>query len=167
MIDFSLSEYRIIEPLASRCAKFRFKPLSEDIMSSRILHISSEEGLTLDSEVCKLVVVFSCYLIVLLSFCLLICLTNWPGYFCIELNLSRGSSPCYHIPAGVLSLHWDLLLILFIYLFLIQIIYSSILFFLLFVIILKMRKGVWWCWLHWITGQHFTSFFLCFFIFFF
>ncbi|KAG6515991.1 hypothetical protein ZIOFF_026437 [Zingiber officinale] len=41
---------RIIEPLASRCAKFRFKPLSEDIMSSRILHISSEEGLTLDSE---------------------------------------------------------------------------------------------------------------------
>lgn len=41
---------RIIEPLASRCAKFRFKPLPEDIMSTRILHISSEEGLTLDSE---------------------------------------------------------------------------------------------------------------------
>ncbi|CAL9173749.1 unnamed protein product [Musa hybrid cultivar] len=41
---------RIIEPLASRCAKFRFKPLSEGIMSSRILHICSEEGLTLDSE---------------------------------------------------------------------------------------------------------------------
>lgn len=42
---------RIIEPLASRCAKFRFKPLSEDIMSSRILHISKEEGLNLDAEV--------------------------------------------------------------------------------------------------------------------
>lgn len=41
---------RIIEPLASRCAKFRFKPLSEDIMSSRILHISKEEGLNLDAE---------------------------------------------------------------------------------------------------------------------
>ncbi|KAE8100688.1 hypothetical protein FH972_018559 [Carpinus fangiana] len=41
---------RIIEPLASRCAKFRFKPLSEDIMSSRILHISKEEGLNLDVE---------------------------------------------------------------------------------------------------------------------
>lgn len=41
---------RIIEPLASRCAKFRFKPLSEEIMSSRILHICKEEGLTLDSE---------------------------------------------------------------------------------------------------------------------
>lgn len=112
MIDFSLSKHRIIEPLASRCAKFRFKPLPEDIMSSRILHISSEEGLTLDSEVCKLVLVFS--LLPNCSsgrFCLLICLTNWPGYFCIELNLSRGSSPCYHIPAGVLSLHWDLLLI--------------------------------------------------------
>ncbi|XVF64506.1 hypothetical protein PTKIN_Ptkin09bG0175000 [Pterospermum kingtungense] len=41
---------RIIEPLASRCAKFRFKPLSEEIMSSRILHICDQEGLTLDSE---------------------------------------------------------------------------------------------------------------------
>lgn len=43
--------HRIIEPLASRCAKFRFKPLSEDIMSSRILHICKEEGLNLDLEV--------------------------------------------------------------------------------------------------------------------
>lgn len=41
---------RIIEPLASRCAKFRFKPLSEDVMSNRILHICSEEGLTLDAH---------------------------------------------------------------------------------------------------------------------
>ncbi|KAF9599833.1 hypothetical protein IFM89_001779 [Coptis chinensis] len=41
---------RIIEPLASRCAKFRFKPLSEDIMTSRILHICKEEGLNLDPE---------------------------------------------------------------------------------------------------------------------
>ncbi|XP_010269005.1 PREDICTED: replication factor C subunit 2 isoform X1 [Nelumbo nucifera] len=41
---------RIIEPLASRCAKFRFKPLSEDVMSSRIVHICREEGLNLDSE---------------------------------------------------------------------------------------------------------------------
>ncbi|KAL3363717.1 hypothetical protein AABB24_012778 [Solanum stoloniferum] len=41
---------RIIEPLASRCAKFRFKPLPEEIMGSRILHICKEEGLNLDSE---------------------------------------------------------------------------------------------------------------------
>ncbi|KAL2497185.1 Replication factor C subunit 4 [Abeliophyllum distichum] len=41
---------RIIEPLASRCAKFRFKPLTEEIMSSRILYICKEEGLHLDSE---------------------------------------------------------------------------------------------------------------------
>uniref|UniRef100_A0A6N2LW72 AAA+ ATPase domain-containing protein n=1 Tax=Salix viminalis TaxID=40686 RepID=A0A6N2LW72_SALVM len=33
---------RIIEPLASRCAKFRFKPLPEEIMSN--------QGLTLDTE---------------------------------------------------------------------------------------------------------------------
>lgn len=47
-----LSLCRIIEPLASRCAKFRFKPLSEEIMSSRITYISNEEGLNLDAEVC-------------------------------------------------------------------------------------------------------------------
>ncbi|KAG0461191.1 hypothetical protein HPP92_021488 [Vanilla planifolia] len=41
---------RIIEPLASRCAKFRFKPLSAEVMSSRILHICNEEGLNLDQE---------------------------------------------------------------------------------------------------------------------
>ncbi|GAB2211642.1 hypothetical protein Drorol1_Dr00024966 [Drosera rotundifolia] len=41
---------RIIEPLASRCAKFRFKPLSEEVMSGRILHICKEEGLTLDTK---------------------------------------------------------------------------------------------------------------------
>ncbi|KAG6390418.1 hypothetical protein SASPL_148152 [Salvia splendens] len=40
----------IIEPLASRCAKFRFKPLAEEIMTSRILYICNEEGLNLDSE---------------------------------------------------------------------------------------------------------------------
>lgn len=43
--------YRIIEPLASRCAKFRFKPLPAEIMSNRITHICNEEGLNLDSEV--------------------------------------------------------------------------------------------------------------------
>nr|GFA47118.1 replication factor C subunit 2 [Tanacetum cinerariifolium] len=40
----------IIEPFASRCVKFRFKPLSEDIMSTRILHICNEEGLNLGLE---------------------------------------------------------------------------------------------------------------------
>lgn len=41
---------RIIEPLASRCAKFRFKPLLDEVLSSRIEHICQEEGLLLDSE---------------------------------------------------------------------------------------------------------------------
>jgi len=41
---------RIIEPLASRCAKFRFKPLLEDVMTNRIQYICQEEGLTLPAE---------------------------------------------------------------------------------------------------------------------
>ncbi|CAN1234456.1 Replication factor C subunit 2 [Linum perenne] len=49
-ITIGFKTCRIIEPLASRCAKFRFKPLSEEIMSSRILHICKEEGLFLDDE---------------------------------------------------------------------------------------------------------------------
>eukprot|EP00873_Tetraselmis_striata_P019827 jgi/Tetstr1/440091/TSEL_028449.t1 len=38
---------RIIEPLASRCAKFRFKPFQQAVMSERILRICGEEGVTL------------------------------------------------------------------------------------------------------------------------
>ncbi|KAJ4838349.1 replication factor C subunit 4 [Turnera subulata] len=41
---------RIIEPLASRCAKFRFKPLSEEVMCSRVMHICNKEGLNVDAE---------------------------------------------------------------------------------------------------------------------
>ncbi|XP_024515474.1 replication factor C subunit 2 isoform X1 [Selaginella moellendorffii] len=41
---------RIIEPLASRCAKFRFKSLNQDVMHGRILHICSEEGVQMGSE---------------------------------------------------------------------------------------------------------------------
>lgn len=35
---------RIIEPLASRCAKFRFKPLHGQVMDARIHHICSSES---------------------------------------------------------------------------------------------------------------------------
>ncbi|WRX30186.1 ATPase [Theobroma cacao] len=49
-ILFHIRLLQDVEPLASRCAKFRFKPLSKEIMSSRVLHICNEEGLHLDSE---------------------------------------------------------------------------------------------------------------------
>lgn len=38
---------RIIEPLASRCAKFRFKPLHEGIMENRVNSICRAEGVEL------------------------------------------------------------------------------------------------------------------------
>jgi len=51
LIDTVDTFSRIIEPLASRCAKFRFKPLVEDVMQNRIQYICQEEGLKLDQEV--------------------------------------------------------------------------------------------------------------------
>ena len=46
---FILCNYisRIIEPIASRCAKFRFKPLGSEVMGDRLKFIASAEGLTL------------------------------------------------------------------------------------------------------------------------
>lgn len=42
---------RIIEPIASRCAKFRFKPLAEDILKKRLRHICEEEKVACEDEV--------------------------------------------------------------------------------------------------------------------
>ncbi|QDZ22680.1 subunit 4 of replication factor C [Chloropicon primus] len=39
---------RIIEPLTSRCAKFRFKPVVLESLTERIQHICDREGLTLE-----------------------------------------------------------------------------------------------------------------------
>jgi replication factor C subunit 2/4 len=45
---------RIIEPLASRCAKFRFRPLHQEVMSDRLHFICGKEGVTLQQEALKL-----------------------------------------------------------------------------------------------------------------
>ncbi|KAG8927428.1 hypothetical protein FRC02_008222 [Tulasnella sp. 418] len=42
---------RIIEPLASRCSKFRFKPLDISSTRTRIEHIAQEEKITIGPEV--------------------------------------------------------------------------------------------------------------------
>jgi replication factor C subunit 2/4 len=44
---------RIIEPLASRCAKFRFKPLQGEAIYNRVNYICSEEGVDLDNDSIK------------------------------------------------------------------------------------------------------------------
>ena len=46
---FILCNYvsRIIEPIASRCAKFRFKPLGQEVMSERLRFVAEKERLTL------------------------------------------------------------------------------------------------------------------------
>lgn len=41
---------RIIEPLASRCSKFRFKPLDNNSTQSRLEHIAREEHITVSPE---------------------------------------------------------------------------------------------------------------------
>lgn len=40
---------RIIDPIASRCAKFRFKPLPAEHMSGRLETVAASEGISLDS----------------------------------------------------------------------------------------------------------------------
>ncbi|KAK6167104.1 hypothetical protein SNE40_021208 [Patella caerulea] len=42
---------RIIEPITSRCAKFRFKPLAQDVLSDRLKLISKKENIVLSDEV--------------------------------------------------------------------------------------------------------------------
>ncbi|XP_045200092.1 replication factor C subunit 4-like [Mercenaria mercenaria] len=44
---------RIIEPIASRCAKFRFKPLAEEVLVKRLRHICDEEKIECEDEALK------------------------------------------------------------------------------------------------------------------
>ena len=41
---------RIIEPLTSRCAKFRFKPLANEILVGRLKMIAEKENVKVSSE---------------------------------------------------------------------------------------------------------------------
>lgn len=42
---------RIIEPITSRCSKFRFKPLSKDILIQRLEFICTQEKISCDRDV--------------------------------------------------------------------------------------------------------------------
>ncbi|KAG8581376.1 hypothetical protein GDO81_007653 [Engystomops pustulosus] len=44
---------RIIEPLTSRCSKFRFKPLADQIQTQRILDICKKENVNITTEAVK------------------------------------------------------------------------------------------------------------------
>ncbi|KAF4614711.1 hypothetical protein D9613_003234 [Agrocybe pediades] len=48
---FNTTTTRIIEPLASRCSKFRFTPLDNTSASSRLSHIAQEEHIDIDQPV--------------------------------------------------------------------------------------------------------------------
>ncbi|KAK9883079.1 hypothetical protein WA026_001281 [Henosepilachna vigintioctopunctata] len=47
---------RIIEPLTSRCSKFRFKPLNESMIHERLKLISEKEGINCEDETLKTLV---------------------------------------------------------------------------------------------------------------
>lgn len=51
--------YRIIEPLTSRCSKFRFKPLSDKIQQQRLLDIADKEHVKISKEVITITVTAS------------------------------------------------------------------------------------------------------------
>ena len=42
---------RIIEPITSRCSKFRFKPLAKSILLQRLDFISTQEKIDVDKDV--------------------------------------------------------------------------------------------------------------------
>lgn len=48
---YMIVNYSIIEPLTSRCAKFRFKPLPIKNVEERIQQVCSEEGVQIEPEV--------------------------------------------------------------------------------------------------------------------
>ncbi|KAF6024180.1 RFC4 [Bugula neritina] len=50
---------RIIDPITSRCAKFRFKPLSEEHMSRRLKMISDNESVDINEEAIQALLEFS------------------------------------------------------------------------------------------------------------
>ncbi|XP_054710556.1 replication factor C subunit 4-like [Uloborus diversus] len=50
---------RIIDPLTSRCSKFRFKPLSKDTLTDRLKYVASEENVTFEDGVLEAIIEFS------------------------------------------------------------------------------------------------------------
>ena len=64
----SINFSRIIEPLTSRCSKFRFKPLAVDILRERLQHIANKENVTCSDEVyCRCIQSLSCLPLFLLA----------------------------------------------------------------------------------------------------
>ncbi len=62
-ISIACLDCRITGPIASRCAKFRFRPLTREIMVARLGDIAKKEGFNLDDDV-RLVCICLCIMYV-------------------------------------------------------------------------------------------------------
>jgi len=52
---------RIIEPITSRCAKFRFKPLLDQVLRQRLKEICTAEDMKCSDEVIHILLIFVIY----------------------------------------------------------------------------------------------------------
>lgn len=50
---------QIIEPISSRCVKFRFKPISEKAMESKLIEISQKENFHVDNKIISVIIEIS------------------------------------------------------------------------------------------------------------